>query len=151
MAGMVMSSGVGQLLPPPSAAHGDGEHGAAEPTAAPEQAAAQPTAAPAPTAAPEPTAAPAAPAPSEAIVSMIDFAFEPAEIRVPAGTTIVWPNNGQKQHSATAVDGSFDTGLYGPGASRSITFDTPGTFRYYCVLHAPPDGSSGMSGTIIVE
>ena len=145
MAGMVLGSGVGQLLPPPTA-HGDGEHSAAEPTAAAEPAA-EPTAAPAA----EPTAAPAAPAPSEVIVSMIDFAFEPAEIRVPVGTTIVWPNNGQKQHSATAVDGSFDTGLYGPGVSRSITMNTPGTFRYYCVLHAPPDGSSGMSGTIIVE
>ncbi|GAB4442596.1 MAG: hypothetical protein OHK0015_41400 [Chloroflexi bacterium OHK40] len=84
-------------------------------------------------------------------VAMVDFAFEPIEIRIKAGTTVLFPNNGQKQHSATAVDGSFDTGLYGPGETRSLTFDTPGSFRYYCVLHAPADGSSGMAGTIIVE
>lgn len=174
MAGVSLLSGDAVAAPPPVAAHG-AEHGAdaaqptadaAQPTAAPAAQApaqatvapappAQPTVAPIPTAAPaQPTAAPAptqAPAPAQITVSMVDFAFEPVEIRVKAETTIVWVNNGQKQHSATAVDGSFDTGLYGAGESRSITFNNPGSFRYYCVLHAPPDGSSAMSGTVIVE
>ncbi len=121
------------------AAEDHGHSGAAPPPPAPE-----PT--------PAPTEAPAAPAPPQAItVAMRDFEFGPREIRVKAGTAVTWTNEGQRQHSATAVDGSFNTGLYGAGESRSITFDTPGTFVYYCELHGAPDGSSGMVGTVIVE
>lgn len=105
-------------------------------------------AAPAPT---SPAPAAPAPAPAEAVVSMRDFEFVEREIRVRAGTRVIWRNDGTKQHSATAVDGSFDTGLYGSGEERAQTFDTPGTYLYYCVLHAPADGSSGMVGTVIVE
>ncbi len=101
--------------------------------------------------APAPTSAPA-PAPAAPVeVAMLDFEFAPLEIRIKVGAAITWRNDGEKQHSATAVDGSFDTGLYGAGESRSVTFNTPGTFLYFCQLHATPDGTQGMVGTVIVE
>jgi plastocyanin len=100
-------------------------------------------------AAPEPAAP--APAPAAVTVSMKDFEFGPVELRVKAGTVVTWANDGARPHSATAVDGSFDTGVYGAGESRSATFETPGTFVYYCELHGAPDGSGGMIGTVVVE
>jgi plastocyanin len=107
--------------------------------------AAPPTAPPAPTAAPAPP-----PAPAAVTVSMKDFAFGPQEIKVKAGTTITWKNEGAAPHSATAVDKSFDTAIFQPGESKSAKFDTPGTFKYYCQLHGTPDGN-GMVGTVVVE
>jgi plastocyanin len=49
------------------------------------------------------------------------------------------------QHSATANDGSFDTGLMSNGESRAITFNTTGTVNYHCKLH------TSMQATVIVE
>jgi plastocyanin len=101
---------------------------------------------------PAPTEAAAAPppAPAAVTVSMKDFEFAPLEIKVKAGTTISWKNDGAKPHSATAVDKSFDTAIFQPGETKSAKFDTPGTFKYYCQLHGTPDGN-GMVGTVIVE
>jgi plastocyanin len=105
-------------------------------------------AAAAPAAQPAPAPAPAAAQPT---VSMKDFAFEPAELHVKAGQSVVWKNDGEKRHSATAVDGSFDTGLFGKGESKTVQFNQPGTFVYFCQLHGAQDGKSGMVATIIVE
>jgi plastocyanin len=110
----------------------------------------QPPAAPAPPPPAAPQAAAPAPAPATLAVSMKDFEFEPKEIKIKVGTTVIWKNDGAKQHSATAADGSFDTGLFGPGESKGVTFSKAGTFAYYCQLHGTPDGS-GMIGTVAVE
>lgn len=97
------------------------------------------------TAEPDPPAAP-----SEVTIDMVNFAYEPGDISVPAGSTVTWVNkdNGPR-HSATASDGSFDTGLLDAGEEAAIVLDTPGTYIYYCTLHGSPDGS-GMAATITV-
>ena len=79
----------------------------------------------------QPAPAPA-PAAAQPTVSIKDFAFEPAELRIKAGQSVLWKNDGEKRHSATAVDGSFDTGLFGKGESKSVQFNLPGTFVYFC-------------------
>lgn len=84
-------------------------------------------------------------------VSMKDFEFAPVSITIKAGTTVNWTNDGEKQHSAKAVDSSFDTELFGPGEAESVAFETPGTFAYFCELHGSEDGTQGMVGTIVVE
>jgi plastocyanin len=90
------------------------------------------------------------PAPAPVTISMVNFAFEPGDITVPAGTSVTWVNNADgARHSATASDGSFDTGLLDAGQEATITLDTPGTYLYYCTLHGSPDGS-GMAATITV-
>jgi plastocyanin len=80
---------------------------------------------------------------------MVDFTYEPLEITVAPGATVTWINQGEFEHSATADDGSWDTGVYGSDSQASITFDTPGTYPYYCLLHGTA-GGNGMSGTVIV-
>jgi plastocyanin len=97
----------------------------------------------------EPVDEPAA-EPEAVTIEMANFAFQPGDITVPVGTAVTWVNkdNGPR-HSATAADGSFDTGLLDAGQEATIVFDTPGTYVYYCTLHGSPDGS-GMAATITV-
>lgn len=83
------------------------------------------------------------------------FAFHPGSITVTAGETISWTNEDSAPHTATADDGSFDTGQLAKGASGSHTFTTAGTFPYHCAIHPSMQGTvtvvaaagSGGSGT----
>src|SRR5215207_6548556 len=77
-------------------------------------------------------------------VQVVDFAFEPATVTVPAGATVTWTNTGSRPHTVTADDGSFDSGRLDPGEQFSQTFDQPGTFTYHCGFH--PE----MQGEIVV-
>ena len=65
-------------------------------------------------------------------VAIADFTFSPASITISQGDTVTWNNNGPTPHSATANDGSFDTGIFPKGQSRSHTFNEAGTFSYIC-------------------
>jgi LPXTG-motif cell wall-anchored protein len=88
---------------------------------------------------------PVATAAASTTVTIEDFAFSPKSITVDVGDTVTWRNNDDVAHSATAENGSFDTGTFGNGASRSETFDTAGTFQYICTPHP------FMKGTIKVN
>jgi LPXTG-motif cell wall-anchored protein len=98
-----------------------------------------------PSAGASPAVTPKARKAASASVSIGDNFYSPASVSVAVGDTVTWRNNGQAQHSATADDGSFDTGVFGPGASRSATFDSAGTFSYYCTVHGQV-----QSGTVRV-
>ena len=52
-----------------------------------------------------------------------------------AGTEVTWTNSDDATHTATADDGSFDTGDLDKGDSKTVTFDEPGSFTYYCRFH----------------
>jgi plastocyanin len=86
----------------------------------------------------------AGPAVSATAVTISGFAFGPASISVPVGSTVTWTNQDGTAHTVTADDGSFDSGNLAPGATFSQTFDTPGTYTYHCAIH------SSMTGTITV-
>jgi plastocyanin len=68
-------------------------------------------------------------------VEISDYKFGPDAITVKAGTEVTWTNSDDTAHTATADDSSFDTGDLDKGDSKSITFDQPGTFAYYCRFH----------------
>jgi LPXTG-motif cell wall-anchored protein len=68
-------------------------------------------------------------------VTIADFNFAPATITINQGDRVTWNNNGPTPHSATANDGSFDTGILKRGQSGSHTFSQAGTFSYYCKPH----------------
>jgi hypothetical protein len=74
-----------------------------------------------------------------------DFSFAPSSITVTAGQTVTWTNDGPTDHTATAADGSFDTGILHRGRSRTLTFKHTGTFAYVCSLHP------NMHGTLNVK
>src|SRR6266550_1053979 len=54
-------------------------------------------------------------------------------VSVPAGQTVAWTNMGTQAHTATAVNGSFDTGMVSPGSSATLQFDVPGVYAYVCI------------------
>jgi len=78
-------------------------------------------------------------------VSIAGFAFAPDSVTVKVGDSVQWTNNDGATHTATADDGTWDTGNISGGSSAVVTFDTPGTFAYHCAIH------SSMHGTIVVE
>jgi plastocyanin len=86
----------------------------------------------------------------DAEVTILDSVFQPAQITIPAGTTVVWTQNSFLPHTVTADDGSFNSGTMGNGDTFSHTFNEPGTYPYYCAFHGAP-GGIGMAGVIIVE
>ncbi len=62
--------------------------------------------------------------------------FEPADITVPAGTTVVWEWQADDEHSATSDNGAFDSGVKrGRGTTWSFTFASAGDFPYSCTPH----------------
>jgi LPXTG-motif cell wall-anchored protein len=77
-------------------------------------------------------------------VTIADFHFAPGTTTVHAGDTITWTNNGPSPHTATANNGSFNTGTLHPGQSASHVFTQAGTFTYFCSIHP------FMHGTIVV-
>lgn len=78
-----------------------------------------------------------------------------------AGDTVLW-TWAAGSHSVTAdvvppaLTPSFDSDPPPPGfrtspsPSYSLTFNTPGTYAYYCRIHGGPGGAV-MSGTIVVQ
>jgi len=77
-------------------------------------------------------------------VTIADFQFTPATITIHVGDTVTWVNHGPSAHTATANNGSFNTGVLQNGRSASHTFTTAGTFTYICSIHP------FMHGTVVV-
>jgi amicyanin len=68
-------------------------------------------------------------------MNMQNFAYQMANIQVRAGTTVTWTNQDNVPHSITFRNGMKDSGLLYQGQSFSYTFNTPGTYQYYCSVH----------------
>jgi plastocyanin len=78
-------------------------------------------------------------------VSIENFAYSPANLTVAKGTSVKFTNGDATNHTATATDASaLDTGTIAPGKSKTATFETPGTYQYFCSFHP------FMKGTITV-
>ena len=75
-------------------------------------------------------------------VAISGFAFSPTDITVTVGDTRDVDELRRAGHTATADDGSFDTGTIGNGASETVTFSTAGTFAYHCTIHPAMTGTS---------
>lgn len=74
------------------------------------------------------------------IVHIDRFAFVPREIEIAVGTRVVWSNDDGAAHTATADDGSFDSGQMTFSEKFGHTFSVPGTYTYYCAFHANMTG-----------
>jgi plastocyanin len=87
-----------------------------------------------------------APAPAEGLersakVEIVDFAYDPDPVRVQTGGKVIWQNMDSAPHTATADDGSFDTGTLEEGKLKSETFKEPGTYTYFCSIHPTMHGT----------
>jgi plastocyanin len=87
-----------------------------------------------------------APAPSgEAVraakVKIVEFVYGPDPVTVQVGGKVIWQNEDTAPHTATADDGSFDTGTLERGKIKSETFKQAGTFPYFCEIHPTMHGT----------
>jgi plastocyanin len=68
-------------------------------------------------------------------VSIENFNIVPATLTVPAGTTVVWTNHDDVEHTVTASDNAFTSAAIQTDGQFSYTFTTPGTYAYFCAIH----------------
>ena len=105
-------------------------------------------------------------------VGMLASAYQPREITVAVGETVVWENTSARAHTVTATaggipdtaeffaSGGFDDyesakaawdadfgGILESGDRFEHTFAVPGAYEYVCIPHR----EGGMFGTVIVE
>ena len=95
-------------------------------------------------------------------VTLVSLNFMPETITVSAGDTVTWVNGEAITHTITsgtfsdvdettglrgseAADGLFDETLGEEGGTFSYTFDSAGTYPYFCDIH------DGMNATVVVE
>ena len=62
----------------------------------------------------------------------IDDDYDPAELTIIKGATVVWTNDDSSIHTVKEDDDEFESGSILPGNSWSYTFDTVGTYNYSC-------------------
>ncbi|HET8565555.1 MAG TPA: cupredoxin domain-containing protein [Solirubrobacterales bacterium] len=74
-------------------------------------------------------------------VQIVEFSYEPEPVVVQAGGKVIWQNEDTSAHTATADDGSFDTGAIEEGKLGSATFKEAGTFTYHCEIHPTMHGT----------
>jgi plastocyanin len=87
--------------------------------------------------------------------------YTPPEVSVVSGATVTWFNNTASTHTVTRCtpaaceghgpgdggDGLADSGAFGNGATYFFTFDSPGTYLYYCSVY----GYRVMHGSVVVR
>src|SRR5712671_473970 len=80
-----------------------------------------------------------------------DLVFMPSSVIIHPGDQVKW-TWGSSGHSSTSgspgmPNGIWDSGILNVGATFTRTFNSAGTFPYYCTPHG---GCCGMVGTVIV-
>jgi plastocyanin len=66
--------------------------------------------------------------------------FQPADITIKAGDSVVWANHDPFPHTATANAGAFDSKEIGAGKSWTYTAQAKGDIEYVCTFHPTMKG-----------
>jgi glucose/arabinose dehydrogenase/plastocyanin len=111
----------------------------------------QGAATPVPEAAATPAAAGGSAAAAQVTVEMVDIAFRPNSLTIPANTdvTVSLPNTGAALHNFSIDQLGIDVDVE-PGDTGSVTINAPaGEYQYYC--NVPGHKQAGMVGTLTVQ
>lgn len=84
-----------------------------------------------------------APAGAANSVSIANYAFSPATLTVPVGTTVTWTNQDGSNHLVKFTDAGSER--LRKGASYTRTFTAAGRYPYECAIHP------SMTGTVVVQ
>lgn len=69
-------------------------------------------------------------------VTIQNFAFSPASLTINKGDTVVWTNKDSAPHTVTSQTGNeLSSQTLSQGQTYSHTFNTAGTYDYYCTIH----------------
>jgi plastocyanin len=77
-------------------------------------------------------------------VTIDNFTFAPAELKVKVGDTVTWSNHDDIPHTVVSA-GKFRSKALDTDDTFSFTFTAAGEYPYFCSLHPH------MTGTIKVE
>lgn len=88
----------------------------------------------------------AAPA-RQAAITIRNYSFDPAVMKVAAGATVTWSNSDGDVHTIKSQEGpeAFQSPALDSGGHYSFTFRHPGTYKYICSVHP------FMHGVIVVQ
>jgi len=78
-------------------------------------------------------------------VTIKDMTFSPSTLQIAPGDSVVWTNTDDRDHTVSAIDGSFKSDTLQRGSTFVHAFKKPGTFGYACSLHPR------MKGMIVVK
>ena len=87
----------------------------------------------------------APPAAPDLAVTIENFRFVPATLKIAAGSSITWTNKDEDVHTVMDAGGAFRSAALDEGQSFTFTFAKPGVYRIACSLHPQ------MSESIVVE
>jgi amicyanin len=82
---------------------------------------------------------------ADTAVKIANFTFDPPQITVKSGTTVVWTNDDDIPHTVMSTTKAFKSQALDTSDKFAFTFTAPGTYKYFCSLHPH------MTGTIVVE
>ena len=80
----------------------------------------------------------------EVKVTIDNFTFSPAELKLKVGDTVTWTNHDDIPHTVVSA-GKFRSKAMDTDNSFSFTFTSAGDYKYFCSLHPH------MTGMIKVE
>jgi plastocyanin len=78
---------------------------------------------------------------------LVGISFRPATLSVKVDGAITFTNDSKVTHTATCAECGLDTGDIQPGAFKTLTFPTKGTFQLFCRYH----GEQGMVAQVTVR
>jgi plastocyanin len=87
----------------------------------------------------------APPATAASIVSITSSGFDPAQMTVGAGDTVMWVNRDTVTRQLIAESGGFSSPQLPPGETYTFQFTRPGTFAYHDRL------KTAQKGTVVVR
>ena len=75
-------------------------------------------------------------------VTILDYKFNPAQLKIKAGTTVRWTNQEKRTSHSVLFSGpdGFEGERVFPGESWQHRFDKPGVFVYSCGPHPEMKG-----------
>ncbi|MGC2427878.1 MAG: hypothetical protein WA421_12655 [Nitrososphaeraceae archaeon] len=73
--------------------------------------------------------------PQGAAAQQVDVYYNPSPATVSAGSKVTWTNRDNAPHTATDLNGSFDTGIINVASSGSSVIKSPGKLSYHCTIH----------------
>lgn len=79
--------------------------------------------------------------PGRAAITIENFTFQPAALRVAAGSTVTVTNKDGVPHTWSADGGQWESGTLSRDGAFSHRFDDTGTFRYHCEIHTFMEGT----------
>ncbi len=78
-------------------------------------------------------------------IKIQSFKFTPSPASAKVGDTITVTNADGTDHSLTADDGSFDSGVFS-GGTKTFTVSKAGSIKYHCRIHNFMTGVIQVSG-----